>query len=78
MNHMPPWKQKIYSKLFLDREPRPRPRSTAILSSRRDDDNTCVRVGVGSPDEAFRDQTGHTPVHARPRDERPGREVRHA
>src|SRR5438093_1178251 len=30
----------------------------------RDDDTPCVRIGVGSPDEAFLDQPGHTPGHA--------------
>src|SRR5437763_9761927 len=40
-----------------------------------DDDTASVRIGVGSPDEAFLDQPGHTPGHARLRDERSGREV---
>src|SRR5881396_2144478 len=44
----------------------------------RDDDTACVRIGVGPPDEAFLDQPGHPPGHARPRDERPAREVGHA
>src|SRR5712691_11097992 len=30
----------------------------------RDDDTACVRIGVGSPDEAFLDQPGHPPGHA--------------
>src|SRR4051812_15925469 len=42
------------------------------------DDTACVRIGVGSPDETFLDQPGHPAGHARPRDERPGRELRHA
>src|SRR5438105_4261666 len=44
----------------------------------RDDDTAPVRIGVGSADEAFLDQPGHTPGHAGLRDERSGREVRHA
>src|SRR5437899_5773416 len=30
----------------------------------RDDDTACVRIGVGSPDEAFLDQPGDTAGHA--------------
>src|SRR2546429_9810218 len=37
-----------------------------------DDDTTSVSIGVGSPDEAFFDQPGHTPGHAGLRDERAG------
>src|SRR6266536_2509775 len=44
----------------------------------RDDDTACVRIGVGSPDEALLDQPGHTPGHARPGNERSVREVGHA
>src|SRR2546423_7720787 len=43
-----------------------------------DDDTTSVRIGAGSLDEALLDQPGHTPGHAGLRDERSGREVRHA
>src|SRR2546429_6501805 len=43
----------------------------------RDDDTASVRIGVGSPGEAFIDQPGYTPGHTGLRDERPGREVRH-
>ena len=44
----------------------------------RDDDTASVGISVGSLDEAFLDQPGHTTSHARPRNERSGRQVGHA
>ena len=46
--------------------------------SQRDDNAACVRIGIGSADAAFPDQAGDTAGHAGARDERPGRELRHA
>src|SRR6266571_3560506 len=43
-----------------------------------DHDTTSVCIGVGSTNEAFVNQPRDTASHSRPRDERPGREVRHA
>ncbi len=43
-----------------------------------DYDTTSVCIGVGSTNEAFVNQPRDTASHARPRDERPGREVGHA
>src|SRR2546427_13135240 len=43
-----------------------------------DHDTTSVRIGVGSTNEAFVNQPRDTASHARPRNERLGREVGHA
>ncbi len=43
-----------------------------------DHDTTSVGIGVGSTNEAFVNQPRDTTSHARPRNERPGREVGHA
>src|SRR5437879_4508928 len=43
-----------------------------------DHDTPSVCIGVGSTNEAFVNQPRDTASHARPRNERPGREVGHA
>src|SRR2546426_9034920 len=43
-----------------------------------DHDTTSVCIGVGSTNEPFVNQPRDTASHARPRNERPGREVRYA
>src|SRR6266545_2993908 len=44
----------------------------------RHHDATPVRIRLGSTNEAFIDEPGNATGHARPRDERPVREFRHA